>query len=391
MAGRPTLESFEISQETGFLPEKPALSSLSPYFSEWEKVVGQLSDLLRDKQLRDAVHKLPVLEFSERTLHSIEEWRRALIILSGLFQGYLWQEGEAGLPSKMPSILAVPFNNVSQKIGVPPVLTHASTVLYNWHLKDPEKPISLENLCAVVNHTGTEDESWLFMATISVELETVPAINAMWEGLAAREEGNNVMLIRSLAIIESTIAGMQLALNRMYEKCNPTTFYATVRPYLAGTKGLDAFPNGIVYEGVDTKPQQYYGGSGAQSAPVKAIDIFLGVHHDGMELEYLNALLDYIPLKHRQFLQYLSKQPSLRQYVIDSNQEELIKQFNATVEAFAKYRSDHIILVTRYIVNQKAHTVNINASLKAKGTGGTHFMKFLKSVRDNTRALLIPY
>ena len=108
-----------------------------------------------------------------------------------------------------------------------------------------------------------------------------------------------------------------------------------------------------------------------------------------MELQYLDAMLDYIPLTHRQFLQHLSKQPSLRQHVIDSNQEELIKQFNATVEAFVKYRSNHIILVTRYIVNQKAHTVN--ACLETKGTGGTHFMKFLKSVRDNTRALLIPY
>ena len=270
MAGSPTLESFEISQETGFLPEKPTLASLSPYFSEWEKVACQLSELLRNKQLREAVHKLPVLEFSQKTLHSIEEWRKALIILSGLFQGYLWQEGEAGLPSRMPSILAVPFNNVSKKFGLPPVLTHASSVLFNWHLKDPEKPISLENLCAIINHTGTEDESWLFMATISVELEAVPAITAMWEGLVAREEGNNVTLIRSLAIIESAIAEMQLALNRMYEKCNPTTFYVMIRPYLAGTKGLDALPNGIVYEGVDTKPLQYYGGSAAQSAAVKA-------------------------------------------------------------------------------------------------------------------------
>ena len=389
MTGRPTLESFEISQETGFLPEKPAISSLSPYFSEWEKVVDQLSELLRDKELRDAVHKLPVLEFSKKTLHSIEEWRRALVILSGLFQGYLWQEGEAGLPSKVPSILAVPFNNVSKKFGLPPVVTHAAGVLYNWHLNDPEKPISLENLCAVVNHTGTEDESWFFMVPVLVELEAAPAITAIWEGLAAREGGNNVTLIRSLAIIESAIARIHLVLNRMYEKCNPTTFYVTIRPYLTGTKGVDAFPNGIVYEGVDTKPLQYYGGSVAQSAAVKAIDIFLGVRHDGMELEYLGTMMDYIPLKHRQFLQYLSQQPSLRQYVIDSNQEDLIKQFNATVEAFVKHRSDHIILVARYVVNQTSHTVN--PSLEKKGTGGTHFMKFLKNVRDNTRALIIPY
>ena len=94
-----------------------------------------------------------------------------------------------------------------------------------------------------------------------------------------------------------------------------------------------------------------------------------------------------MPSKHRQFLQYLSQQPPLRQYVIDSHREDLIKQFNATVEEFAKFRSHHIITVARYIVNQKEHTVN--ASLAKKGTGGTDFMHFLKALRNDTRALKI--
>ena len=383
----PTLDTFDISDKTGFLPEKPPLTSLTPYFSEWEKVLGKLSELLHDKQLRRVVHELPVLEFSDKTLHSIEEWRRALIMLSGLFQGYMWQEGEAGLPSKMPSILAVPFFNVSKRIGTPPVVTYASTVVYNWRLRDPEKPMTIENLCAIVNHTGTEDESWFYMVCALVELKAVPAIKAIMEALAAQEEGNNQALVRSLAGIESAVAEMKVALNRMKEKCNPKTFYVDMRPYFTGSKH-DALPDGMMYEGVDTKPLQYHGASAAQSAAVKAIDIYLGIQHVGEHKEFLETMKSYLPLKHREFLQYLSQQPSLRQYVAESHQRELIKQFNATVRAFADYRTDHIKIVTSYIVNQMKHSVN--ASLDVTGTGGTSFMKFLKSVRDQTKDYEIP-
>ena len=44
-----------------------------------------------------------------------------------------------------------------------------------------------------------------------------------------------------------------------------------------------------------------------------------------------------------------------------------------------------MILVTRYIVLQKKHSVN--ASLDTHGAGGTPFMSFLKQVRDDTLAL----
>lgn len=385
---RLTLDDFDISEETGFLPEKPPLQSLPAYFSQWEETVSQLSNLLQNKQLRSAVHQLPVLEFSEETLHTVEEWRRALCVVSALFQGYMWQDGEAGLPSKMPSILAVPFNDVSKKIGVPPVGVYCALTLYNWHLLDPEKRLMVENLHAMITYTGTEDESWFYVVTLLIELEAVPAIKAMWEGVDAQAKGDNVQLIHSLASIESAVAAMLRALNRMSERCHPQVFYVDIRPYFTGTRGLDAFPNGMIYEGVDSKPLQYYGSSAGQSAAVKAIDVYFGVPHDGVDAQFQEAMKDYVPLKHRQFLQYLSQQPSLRQYVAESGHEDLIKQFNATIEAFANYRSYHIQLVTRYIVNQRVHSVN--PTIDTKGTGGTDFMRFLKNVRDNTRAQKIP-
>ena len=117
----PTLESFEISRITGFLPEVSTPSQLPECFKEWNEVAGKLSDLLRSKNLRARVHSLP--EFRCENLTNIDEWRSALVLLSGIFQGYMWQEGEKGVPDKMPSVLCVPFHTICEKIGVPLVGT----------------------------------------------------------------------------------------------------------------------------------------------------------------------------------------------------------------------------------------------------------------------------
>ena len=381
METRPALNFFDISSKTGFLPESPPLTALPSVFNDWNEVFSQLSDLLRKHKLRDAVHRLP--EFHEQHLCTKEEWRAALILLSGLFQGYLWQDGEKGLPTKMPSVLSVPFVKVSKQIGTPPVGNYASTVLYNWRLRDPRKEMSLENLQAIVNHTGTEDESWFFMVHVVIELEAVPAVEAIWEGLGGMDKEDNVVLSHCLKKIESALINMMQALNRMSERCEPKTFYVSIRPYVAGTKDLDAFPEGILYEGVDSKPLAYNGASAAQSTPLRAFDCFLGIDHDGKELEFLEEMRKYMPEKHRKFLEYLSIQRSLRQYIVQSQDKDLITQYNSTIETFVEFRDAHIVVVTRFIVNQKQHTVN--PSLEEIGTGGTPFMHFLKNVRDNTK------
>ena len=198
---RKLLPNFDMSENTGFIPSKTPLTTLPPYFNKWEEVVNELSKLLREKRLRQVVDELPTLDFSENTLKTTEEWKRALVMLCGLTQGYLWQEGQDGVPSKIPSVLAIPFDRVSRYFGLPPVITYASSVLYNWGLRDLSQPITAENLYALVNLTGTESESWFFMISLMVELGAVPAVNAIVDGIGAMAAGDNSKLIECLATI----------------------------------------------------------------------------------------------------------------------------------------------------------------------------------------------
>ena len=380
-ADDPTLESFQISRKTGFIPETPPLATLPDCFKEWNDVAEQLSHLLHKKQLRDEVHRLP--DFNCENLGSIDEWRTALVLISGLFQGYMWQEGEKELPDKMPAKLCVPFHTVSEKIGTPLVGTYASVVLYNWRLKDPKEGMTLENLQAIVNHTGSEAESWFFMVHVAIELEAVPAIEAIWNGLSAVEQGNKEMVVDCLEKIKSALSTMNKVLRRMAEKCNPKLFYVSIRPFLAGTKDLDAFPNGMYYEGVYEEPKKFSGGSAAQSTPLKALDIFLGIEHKQKDVkEFLESMKAYTPEKHQEFLQYLSRKPSVRQYVVDSNDKGLIQKFNSAIDAFVLFRIHHKRIVENFVIEQKLNSVN--KSLEEKGTGGTPLHDFLDSVKDDT-------
>ncbi len=333
------------------------------------------------------VHRLPAAEFSASTLVSEEEWWRAYVVLTFLSQAYIWVEGEKGVVGRLPRVLAVPWITVADHLEMPPVITYAATVLMNWRLRNPAKPLGdVDNLVAMANFTGTEDESWFYMVAIGVELAAVPGIKAVVQSLSAISEQDNQRLIVSLKTVAGALGEMRIALNRMYEHCDPKVFYVQIRPFQAGTKGLDAFPEGLVYEGMSGR-SKFSGASAAQSSSIPTFDTFLGAKHTGNDAHFLAEMTQHMPPRHRAFLEELRAQPSVREYAKQSGDRELIVAYNDAVTAFAEFRSDHVILVTRYIVLQKAHS--INQSLENKGTGGTDFMLFLKQVRDDTLALKI--
>lgn len=380
-------EDFDISEETGFVPSTPPLDALPGYFKEWDELVAKIPSLVAKRKMREEILKLPVREFSSRTLTSDREWQRAYTVVTFLSQAYIWMDGEDGVPKRLPELLAGPWCATAEHVGVPPIVTYASAVLYNWRLRDPKGPMTVENLEALMNYTGTEDESWFYMLCIPIEIASLPGIKAILNSLSAMRAGNNLALSKQLDVVATSLRNMQVLLTRMYEGCDPKTFYVKVRPFQAGSKGLKAFPEGLIYEGVAEEPKQYSGASAAESSCVHCFDIFFKAQHKGEDDEFLQSMRLYMPVKHQQFLRELARQPSVHDYVKKSNDLELIKVFNKTIEAFANFRSEHVRLVTRYIVNQISHSVN--RALDERGTGGTPFMIFLKNVRDDTIALKI--
>ena len=196
--------------------------------------------------------------------------------------------------------------------------------MYKWGLVDSGKSRTSEgNLHALVNYTGTSDESWLFVSHVLVELEVVPALKAIMECLAARNKADNHSIRSNLNIIETALISMMKALNTVFKKCNPEVFYVKIRPYIAG------MPVGIVYEGVDEIPRKYRGASGAQTTSIACIDAFLGgrtppISHREENMKIVEEFCNHMPPKHREFVKYLSAQPSMRTYIMENGDQELI-------------------------------------------------------------------
>ena len=376
------IEDYGISVKTGFVPEQVCHKLPGDYFEEWEAAARNLPHWTRDKTVRENVHELPEREFSVATLGSDEAvWRWAYVVVSYLAQAYITEENDESsdsVPRILPSKLSLPWHSMSTHIGVLPAATYAAVILYNYTLKDPLKPISPDNLQAALTFTGTSEESWFLMVHILEEVGAAPGLQAMLAGYKAISTKDNQTLGTCLKTITLCLQNMKNTLKKMYQHCDPAFFYNDIRPFLSFPEG------GLVYGGVSSEIQHYCSVSGAQDTAIPAFSVFLGIQHGPDEQQVVDKFKLYMPKKHRQFLQFLSEQESLREYVEDCSDRELTQIYDEAVDALVSFRTGHISLVTSYIVNVKRRQGEVHSPAD-KGTGGTPFMVFLKKVRDNTK------
>ena len=60
---------------------------------------------------------------------------------------------------------------VSKKIDLPPILTFADIVLWNWELVNPNEPVSLDNVRFLTLFSGTETEKNFYALSLAAELK----------------------------------------------------------------------------------------------------------------------------------------------------------------------------------------------------------------------------
>nr|BAU94262.1 indoleamine 2,3-dioxygenase 2 [synthetic construct] len=393
-----SLRKFHISEEYGFILPDP-LTELPDYYQPWMDIAKNLPHLIESHQLRSHVHKMPLL--STQHLQGHRELRLAHLALSFITMGYVWQEGEKDTVKVLPRNLAVPYWEVSQRLGLPPILVHADCVLANWKKKDPNGPLEIENLDTIFSLPGGESLRGFFLVTLLVEIAAVPGIKAIPQVINAVLQQDVDSLQKALQEIAQSIKKMKEALKLMHDYVDPNIFYGVIRIFLSGWKDNPSMPEGLIYEGVSEEPMQFSGGSAAQSSVLHCFDELLGIKHSEESGAFLHRMRDYMPPAHRQFIEEISSGPSLRQFVLSSGDAQLCQAYNQCVSALVDFRNYHINVVSKYITipaarakalrsQQEGELPSAPSALEERGTGGSGIMSFLKSVRDTTREALLP-
>jgi tryptophanyl-tRNA synthetase len=370
----------------GFLPDSEPLARLPPYFAPWENLIDRLVELNENAMIREEIKNLPLLDITK--IKSDEQARRAYVVLSMLSHSYIWSNGLAnGLPI-LPKCLAVPFHTISQRLGLPAVMTHACVDLWNWRLKDKSRPIELENLETNGSLTGTQSESAFFLVMTEIEALGSEIISDLTRipSLIAENDAKNINLVMSKFTI--VIGKITNTLSKIYEGCKPEIFYNVLRKYLNGW-GSGNIKDGLIFEGVSDVPVKYNGGSAAQSSLIQLFDIIFNVKHTSkMTEEFLNKMRFYMPKEHRDLLLELEKDMAVSQldaYVLKSEDETLIKLYNECIKCLELFRSRHIGIVHAYVVKMMPKT-NGNAL----GTGGTELHGFLNKCKEETTIKKLP-
>ncbi|MGH2458343.1 MAG: hypothetical protein ACRDIY_05695 [Chloroflexota bacterium] len=378
------LARFSVAPGRGFLPPADPLRRLPDAFSAWEAIAADLPKLLATQQLKPALDRLPILDAAPLEGAAIE---RAMLLLSFFGHGYAWESWRESVNARIPTGVAVPWYQVSQVLGRPPVLSYASYALNNWRRIDQSRPVELGNLTLLQNFLGGLDEEWFVAVHVAIEAAAAPALGAIWRAQSAAAADDPAGLESDLRTIGVSLGAMYRILLRMPENCDPYIYYHRVRPYI---HGFTEYP--IVYEGVDAyrgQPRAFFGETGAQSTIVPALDAALGIEHSSDELRvYLNRMRDYMPEGHRAFLRAIEGRPSIRRFILNApaTSGHLRDAYDDCLRLTRDFRAKHLEYAASYI--QKQHQAGAyNSTLY--GTGGTPFMKYLKKHRDETARHLV--
>ncbi|XP_033957338.1 indoleamine 2,3-dioxygenase 2-like [Pseudochaenichthys georgianus] len=384
-------DAFDISDELGFILEEP-LNHLPDHYQVWLDLANNLTHLIKSRKLRDLVHKMPVL--SPNLLSNQRELRLAHLALGFISMGYVWQEGQQSPAQILPKALALPYWLVSDRLGLPAILTYADSVLCNWKLRDPTGDMEIGNLDLIFSFPGGESCRGFFIVSLLVEMAASSGITGALEVMHAMKISDLSSLQRGLVKVTQSLKKMKETFKLMHNHVDATAFHGTLRIFVSGWRDNPMLPRGLLYEGVSNEPILLTGGSAAQSSALQCYDALLCIQHDDETGAFLTRMREYMPPAHRRLIETLSVRPSLRDFILSHPSSDLCQAFNSCISALVDLRNYHLKTVAKYIILPGSQAMGcplrgVGTALNTTGTGGSSFMVFLKSTRNATQKALI--
>jgi indoleamine 2,3-dioxygenase len=353
--------------QRGFLPERDPLRAFpagSP-LAMLDELGRDLPSLLHDARFRAYARQLKIPSWVEPAdaNERLRQLRLYYVRLGFLASAYVNQVGQPPV-DLLPRNLAVPLCDVCRRLSRPPILSYDGYALYNWKRFDPAGPIALGNIDTLQGFVHLYDEHWFILVHVEIEAIAARILAAIDEAAGAVKTGDRSRVNQALGTIGAAVWQQVAVLRRIPEKMDPALYYKTFRPYIR-------FFEHITYEGVDAKPMDYRGETGAQSSIMPTLVAFMKIpHRPSLLTDHLADMQNFMPLEHRQLIAWVRGLPPLRPLAEKG-------PYNDVLEAMATFREVHFGWAQEYINKRVADP---------RGTGGTPYMQWLGQLIEETRA-----
>nr|BAM73293.1 indoleamine 2,3-dioxyganese [synthetic construct] len=431
---------YDVDVDSGFLPpQMPLCRLVGEPWNVWEEAwdstsgfrpgIGEDDDQRIRAWRRYIREEMPVIDVKPLQDQGVVELRRAHSLLAFLTHTYVHSEARKVVLQDdyqviIPRALAIPFCAVSDILDIPPILTYADTVLYNWKLKNQALGFTVDNVEIPSTFTRSVSESHFFKTSLLIETIGPQCLRSMRSSLDEAFIGDEKSVRRigeHLVALVINIKCITSFLNDVRTACDPREFYWEIRPWFNGGKWI--------MEGVPALPgpwrvTEFGGPSAGQSTLIHSLDVFLGVDHSprpgemSKEETFMKRMAAYMPHFHRRFLQHLfSYTGEIRSLVLSSGSKSLLAtRYNSAVAALEELRNSHSRVALFYIISQSRTEPPIGSAFISEweekmvaewkkqqlalsrepgnetvhtGTGGTDLAKFLKRCRERTTEALI--
>ncbi|XP_005410595.1 PREDICTED: indoleamine 2,3-dioxygenase 1 [Chinchilla lanigera] len=389
------LKQYHIDEDVGFALPNP-LEELPEKYNAWILIAKNLPELIKTGQLREEVEKLPMLSIDD--LKEYEQQCLGHLALGCITMAYVWNRADDDVRKVLPSNIAVPYCELSEKLGLPPILVYADCVLANWKKKDPRGPMTYENMDILFSFPGGDCSKGFFLVSLLVETAAFSAVKVIPTVLQAVQRQDKETLQNTLLDMANCLRNARKVFEEIHGYVDPDLFYNVLRKYLSGWKGNPKLPNGLLYEGVWDDPKQFAGGSAGQSSIFQCLDALLGIEQTtggGPAAEFIKEMRTYMPPAHKDFLYFLESCPSVREFVRSRDDADLKEAYDKCVQALVSLRSYHLGVVKTYVLDpakkqsREEETGSEQLEQEHRGTGGTDFMNVLKAVRTKTTQSLL--
>ncbi|KAF8582276.1 Indoleamine 2,3-dioxygenase [Ramaria rubella] len=433
------LRDFEMDAATGFLPDRPPLDRLPAAFDVWERALASAPDALSlgqdespagvarresSRRWRLNLQSAPILS-TESLLVDVRYLRRAHHVLAFLVHFYMHSLPPPSSSERLlvPASLAIPLVSVSDALGIAPILTFADTVLWNWALIDPSKPLSPENIRSQTLFTKGHDEQNFYVCCASIELRGVEALRLIidYNNISSSHDPHAINHVaNSLDRLSAVVDELTSILKSVRATCDPHAFYFGIRPWFRGSDANGPDSPGWVYEGIDpSRRLELSGPSAGQSSTMHALDVFLDVDHQlskprlpapsdqnrRADHSFMTRMRKYMPGKHQAFLCHLA---SHRRPVRElARCTPVLRQpYDSVVLALKRFRDQHMRIACLYVVSMSRSSAAMQSGCPigammetlqqegtirkpVRGTGGNELSCLLKASRDATSRTVI--